>query len=70
MMIQFNKNIALKSLSGFGLAAMILFSTSSCTDNYINYNTNPHQATIKGEISRGKTLPKIKQKELQKLTSG
>lgn len=45
MMIQFNKNIVLKSLSGFGLAAMILFSTSSCTDNYLDYNTNPHQAT-------------------------
>lgn len=42
MMIQFNKNIALKGLSG--LAALILFSTSSCVDNYTDYNTNKYRA--------------------------
>lgn len=36
---------AFKGLSGFGVAALIMLSQTSCTDRFLDYNTNEHQAT-------------------------
>lgn len=38
-------NISIRKLYSFGLAAWLLLSQSSCTDRFMDYNTNPHHAT-------------------------
>lgn len=44
-MIHFTKNITFKSLSACGLLAGLLLSNAACTDHYMDYNTNKHEAT-------------------------